>query len=395
MRSQNIARRTKTKHPGIYRSSSGKYEIAFRDSDGRLVFKTIGDLEAAKAARARVVTQLDSGEEIRTNRQTLSAFAETFLAGLNRRPRTIEKHRYHLDAHLLPRFGRRRIADLRTSDVARLVADMQRDGYAGSTIAGTLATLSLLSRKAKVRNPVTDLERDDRPTVEAPEKRILEQAEIELLLRHAGDRFRPLVATMIFTGLRVGEALGLTWEDVDFENGVIHVRYQLDRQRERVALKTKAGRRDVVLMPPLARVVREHKLASLFAQEGDYVFPSPDGRGRDHRSTSKGIERAVERAGLGDGISSHSFRHTFASLLIVGLKYDPVSVSKQLGHKKSSFTSDTYAHLFDRVRHESELRDQLELSFGHLLDGNTMSTDGRNETQTPLPAPTPITAAHG
>ena len=88
-----------------------------------------------------------------------------------------------------------------------------------------------------------------------------------------------------------------------------------------------------------------------------------------------------QRAGLGDGISAHSFRHTFASLLIIGLKYDPVSVSKQLGHKKSSFTSDTYAHLFDRIEHESELRDKLEQSFGHLLDGNTMTTDGGNRPQ--------------
>lgn len=139
---------------------------------------------------------------------------------------------------------------------------------------------------------------------------------------------------------------------------------RLEREPLRAELPVCSG-----LMPPLARVVREHKLASLYAQEGDYVFASPEGRGRGHRSTSKGIERAVARAGLGDGISSHSFRHTFASLLIVGLKYDPVSVSKQLGHKKSSFTSDTYAHLFDRVRHESDLRDQLEHSFGHLLDG--------------------------
>jgi integrase len=62
------------------------------------------------------------------------------------------------------------------------------------------------------------------------------------------------------------------------------------------------------------------------------VFPAPDGRGRDYRSTSRGIERAVERAGLaGEGFSSHAFRHTFATLLIVGLGLDPVQVSKQLG----------------------------------------------------------------
>ncbi len=53
-----------------------------------------------------------------------------------KRPRTVEKHRYHLRQHLIPRFGRRRLTDIRTRDVAGLVAEMQREGLAGSTIAG-------------------------------------------------------------------------------------------------------------------------------------------------------------------------------------------------------------------------------------------------------------------
>jgi hypothetical protein len=89
----------------------------------------------------------------------------------------------------------------------------------------------------------------------------------------------------------------------------------------------------------------------------------------------------VERAALGTGVSAHSFRHTFASQLIVGLRLDPVRVSKQLGHTNASFTQDTYAHLFEQARHADELRKQLEHSFGRLLDVNTMSTSGRNQPQ--------------
>jgi integrase len=147
-------------------------------------------------------------------------------------------------------------------------------------------------------------------------------------------------------------------------------------------VKTTAGRRAIVFMPQLARVMREHKLHSPFSAPTDYVFANPDGRARDHRSTSKGIERAVERAKLGTGISAHSFRHTFASMLIVGLKYDPVSVSRQLGHEKASFTQDTYAHLFDKAKHADMLRDQFEAGFGHLLaDVKTVSTGGGNQPQ--------------
>jgi len=88
------------------------------------------------------------------------------------------------------------------------------------------------------------------------------------------------------------------------------------------------------------------------------------------------------RAKLGAGISAHLFRHTFASMLIVGLKYDPVSVSRQLGHEKPSFTQDTYAHLFDQARHGDKLRDELEKGFGHLLGNvNNVSNGDGNQAQ--------------
>ena len=71
-------------------------------------------------------------------------------------------------------------------------------------------------------------------------------------------------------------------------------------------------------------MLREHRMASLHKQLGDFLFPAPEGRGRDHRSTARAVERTLKRAGLDkQGLSSHTFRHTFASLLIVGLKLDP------------------------------------------------------------------------
>lgn len=114
-------------------------------------------------------------------------------------------------------------------------------------------------------------------------------------------------------------------------------------------------------------------MASRFKAGSDFLFPAPDGRGRDHRSTSKGIERAVARASLGEGISSHVFRHTFASILIVALKLDPVSVSRQLGHKNVTITLNTYAHLFEQAKAADDMRDRLDAGFGHLLGGAATS----------------------
>ncbi len=365
-------RRTKTKAPGVYRSISGKFEIAYRDSDGRLRFQVVeGGFEAAKAARADVVGKVRKGEAVRPSRLTFEQYAETWLAGLNKRPRTLDAYSYQLNRHLLPRFKRRKLTEIATNDVARMVAEMQRAGLSGWTIGGTLTALSGLMRKAKrdgliATNPVGELERDERPQIDSKEKRILDEAEMGKLLNAAG-AFRPLVAVGLFGGLRLAECLGLVWEDVDFERGFIRVRFQLDRQRQRVPLKTPESRRDVVLAPQLGQVLREHRMASRFKGPGDFLFPAPDGGGHGHRSTSRGIERAVERAGLGAGVSSHVFRHTYASLLIVGLKLDPVSVSRQLGHRNVATTLNTYAHLFEQAKAADEMRDRLEAGFGHLL----------------------------
>ena len=201
---------------------------------------------------------------------------------------------------------------------------------------------------------------------------------------------------MLFTGVRLGEALGMTWENVDFDGQTINVKNQLGRDRELGPVKTAAARRGIVLMPQLANVLRAHKLRSPFSGHHDYVFASADGRGRDHRSTGRGIERAVDRAKLGDGVSAHNLRHTFASMLIVGLRYDAVSVARQVGHTKPSITLDTYAHLFDKAKHADELRDQFAKGFGHLLeDVTTMSNEGGNQPQSDLPPVTRIAASIG
>lgn len=178
---------------------------------------------------------------------------------------------------------------------------MKRKKYAGWTIAGTLSTLSLVMAKAQragyaPTNPVRQLEKEGRSKIRTAEKCILDDAEIAKLLTEAGDTFRPLIAFMLFTGVRIGEALGMRWQDLDFDGQTVHVRSQLGRDRKRADVKRDAGRRAIVFMPRLARVMRAHKLRSPFSSPTDYVFTNPDGRARDHRSTSKGIERAVERA---------------------------------------------------------------------------------------------------
>ncbi|HZS62857.1 MAG TPA: site-specific integrase [Gemmatimonadaceae bacterium] len=380
-------RRVKTKAPGVYRSSSGKYEVQFRDSDGRLRFKTMdGSFEDAKQLRAELTTKVRKGELVRPTRATFGEYAEAWLAGLDRRPNTLSTYRYALDRHLLPRFKRRRLTEIQPDDLRRMVVEMKRDGFSAATTGSALNVLAGIMKRAVregqlASSPLARLDAHDRPKPGKADRRILSETEITAVLARAG-RHRPLIAVLIFAGLRMGEALGLRWENIDFDQGFIRVRKQLDRRRQLVEPKTDSSVRDVVLLPELAGVLRQHRLASRFSADSDFVFPSPEGRGRDHTSASSGIEGSLRRAGLaGAGITAHTFRHTFASMLIVGLKIDPARVSKQLGHAKVSITLDTYTHLFEQARHSDELRAAVSERYGHLLDGNVMSTTGRNQPQ--------------
>src|SRR5215216_1049165 len=115
-----------------------------------------------------------------------------------------------------------------------------------------------------------------------------------------------MLATVLYTGLRISEMLGLVWGDVDFAAGVIHVRAQLSRAHrgapaQRVAPKTPASVRDVPLVPQLARLLSAHRQWSRFARGADCVFATARGTPYGHRNVSRRcLGRAAQLAGLND-----------------------------------------------------------------------------------------------
>ena len=115
--------------------------------------------------------------------------------------------------------------------------------------------------------------------------------------------------------------------------------YQLTPGRDLAPLKTSSGSHDVSLIPGLAKTLREYRMASLSGEPRRISSSARRTRGRDQRSTARAVERTFKRDGLdGQGLSSHSLRHTYASLLIVGAKLDPVAVAAQLGHSNPATT---------------------------------------------------------
>jgi integrase len=397
------ARRTNVER-GIYLQPNGNYAVCFMAA-GKPRFRTVGcDLEAARVERLVLIAAARRGAIPACPRLRFSTVVERWLARFEamvaageRRERTLEAHRYHLEHHLLPAFSRRTVASITVQDVADLLVELRAAGHAPKTVASTLATLHGVLRFALrhdwiVADPVSKLEAYERPRLPRRRQRVLGRDEIARLLACSPDRYRLLIATVLYTGLRISETLGLVWDDVDLEEGAIHVCAQLsrahrDRPACRVEPKTPAAVREVPLVAQLARLLATNRATSAFPGGGDWVFATGLGTPHSQRNVmARGLTPAADQAGLNDGtwprLRFHDLRHTFASHLIVDLERDVTLVSRLMGHARVTITLDVYTHLFDEARHRRELRACMAASpFAALLEDEMQHVGG---TVTPL-----------
>jgi integrase len=332
---------------------AGKYEFTYRDATGRQVWQTSkGDTKAdAKAERAELLARMHRGERVERTSITVGEVARLWLergTGQKGRwaPSTLEGYerivRRHIERSTDPSQKPLATVKLRELSIDRVARWSQANerALAPTTAVIALVTLNQVCRYAVRRgwlagNPVGKLEAAEKPHWTPKQAAILEPGQLAQLLDHASAGYRPLFEFLAYTGLRIGEALGLTWADIDHEAGLIRVHRQLSRHREHAPLKTEAGKREVILAPALAKGLRERWLASRYKTPRDFVLCNTLGRGLDYRDVGEAFRQAVKRAGLQapGKLTLHSLRHGFASLLIAnGLNV--VYVSRQLGPRE-------------------------------------------------------------
>jgi integrase len=376
---------------GIYLLPNGKYAVLCRRA-GRQRYRTVGsDLALARSEREALIVAAEAGVAPASPRLRFGTVAgwwlsrfEAKVAAGERHPRTLEDHRYHLGRHLLPVLASRRMNALTVDDVAAMLGELRTKGCSPKTAAGALATLHSIVRYARRHgwiavDPVDQLEADERPRPARRRQRVLGRDEIQRLLTACAPRDRLMVATALYTGVRISELLGLIWEDIDFEQGEVHVRAQLSRSHcgtppRRVATKTPASVRDVPLVPQLARLLADHRRRSRFAKDSDWVFATANGTPHGERNvTRRGLQRAARRVGIDNGtgpaIRYHDLRHCYASHLILDLGLDVAQTSNYLGHASPTITLNVYTHLFEKARHMREIRARMATSpFAQLID---------------------------
>ena len=185
---------------------------------------------------------------------------------------------------------------------------------------------------------------------------------------------RALIATLVYAGLRIGEATALTWADIDLANGRISIR----------DAKTEAGERLVDILPVLRDELTIHRHAAGHAAPNTLVFPTSSGSRRDKDNARERVIRPVVAAAeelltsrgqppLPSGVTAHKLRHTFASILYVRGE-DPAYVMAQLGHTDAGFTLRVYAHAMRRDEGDKERLKALVEG----RDWAPLGTSGRN-----------------
>ena len=322
----------------------------------------------------------------------LGAFADEWLAQQKARlrPNSLRIYASYLEHHIKPRLGDRTLSSITVDDVAAVVAEMEQgvrfreyeDGpvriagkpFATATIYGVLTVLSRILGRACRRglitaNPVRQLESDEIPKTKRREFPALDRDAIGRLLANTPERFRAAVALSVLTGLRQSEMLGLRWQDVHRESGLLRVRYQLDRHGQLVEPKTAASKRDVPIPPSLTRMLemrRRDAEAQGLGQPSDFVFASKTGGPISRKNVMRrGLRIAVDRADL-PKLTWHDLRHLAASALIAEGASVPY-LARILGHSSPTITLAVYAHEFARAEHADRTRARMEAAFGAFL----------------------------
>jgi integrase len=309
---------------------------------------------------------------VRRNGATLGEFAPRYLVLKARDGKSSEGGLEWLERVAIPRmfshFGTDRpltsidVTDVRAwIDVLSQTIGHRKVPLSPQTQRHHLNALSNLFRYAAQEgvvtqgfNPVGRLVR--KPRGERKESRWLEVHDAALLIesaRVAGEEIYPILATLLLTGGRKREVLGLERTDVSFERRTI--RFRPNRWR---TLKTRTSDRSVPLWPQLEDILREHLAADGASR---LLFPTVDRNG--HEAMRGELRKALARVARFGGwepseLHLHAFRHTYCAARLQtldnGHPVSPFTVARELGHGGDSMVKAVYAHL-GQVRHRSEV----------------------------------------
>ncbi len=374
-----IRKRTWTKSDGTERTA---WVVDYFDQHRKRHIKTFEKKKDAEEWRAQARVEVKKGvHTAESSSVTVAEVAELWLTrgeaeGLE--PGTMRYYRDMVKLHVNPIVGHLKLSQLNQPTVER-AKDKLLETRSRAMTQKAIKILKGILKDAKRRGLVSQNVAQDVSVKDQHRHKeeivVPSPAEVRQLIDGATGRWRPLLITAIFTGLRASELRGLTWGNVNLQEGMIHVRQRADRYNTMGSPKSKAGRRDIPIGNFVVNTLKEWKLA---CPKGDLnlVFPNTIGKveslanvyNRGFGPLQKGCGLTVDTGEKDqDGApvlkaryGFHALRHFYASWLI-NQGFKPKHIQTLMGHSSITLTFDTYGHLFP-----SEEDEQAQLSAAEL-----------------------------
>lgn len=372
------AKLEKTKHPGIYRrhaagcDRNGRCDCSYvvvwrhRGQQHTDTFRTLAEAREAKGNR-------DAGDRRPVARSTfedyfgkwISSYAGRTARGFAEKSRAL--YRRAIELYVLKVWGSWRLADVEPADIRARFSELREDGVSTAELRLLRAALSAMFATAVEdgllrSNPMHGVRIPASQSAETGDEqaKALTRAELALVLAALPTDWRLLFEFLTHTGLRISEAIGLTWTNVDLgKTPWVRIREQV-YEGERQRLKSKHSRRDIPLSAGMADRLRALR-RDAYGGDTAPVFTTATGTELSRSNvSSRVLKPAVEGLGLG-WVSPHTFRHTCASLLFAAGK-NVKQVQEWLGHADPALTLRTYVHLLDEGLGDADFMDNAVIA---------------------------------
>ena len=344
--------------------------------------KTVhGTKKDAEVELAKFVTEVQNGLIIDGKSLKFSEFTEIWKRDYGSKelaPSTYKRYCRMLETRLLPYFGHFYINKIKPTDIMKFYDLLEKDtqlvrkkGNNGSKTKKPLSGKTILEHHRLLRamlhkavywqlivaNPA---ERVQPPKARKPKRRSYDDEQTKILLENLellsseDTKYKVAIILTVFTGVRLGELMGLEWQDVDFKNGIISInrssQYLADMGVFTKVPKTESSIREIAIPEFIISLLEEYKLwyeeqKSIYGElwtDSDRLFVQADGKPMHPSTISKWFVKYVGQIGL-PVINFHGLRHTNASLL-VAQNIDIAVISARLGHAQISTTLDFYVH---------------------------------------------------
>lgn len=350
----------KTHGSGLYQ----KNLVLGEKPDGSYIRKVVYAKTKKELERkvTEITQQIHSGIAVWENSISFAELADIWMNQYNpmASERWIYAHKRLLKKHLLPALGQLKVRDLRQIHLQTIISDLAKKGYASRSMKHVKQTAVRVMKVAVdsdliMRNPFTSVVV---PNKEANARQPLTPEQIALVTENwRGHRMGHAGMIMLYAGLRRGELLALTWEDIDLNKRLIRVNKSLSTLCNRITVKppkTKAGIRDVpipdILMPVMIELQKPHGLVCTSVkgtQMTEMAYKRGWGSYMSYLNKCAGGNMGTggkEPVWVMEKFTAHQMRHTYASMLF-DAGVDVKSAQKFLGHTDIEVTLSVYTHL--------------------------------------------------